>query len=298
MPRLDSPLVDFGISREERRSRPLIPNSVPTWQLPDPLINDDGEPQTVGEAAETYLRINQHNRNEENRTSRYEIARRRHYPRLLDADRMFQDSMDALTTALFVRMVSPFDGSGAILTPWEIEGLLCDSDLRTSVRQTIDYHLGGFDYEWAAVTTPTETGGTPYELMLIWIDDPDNEVRVDNLEPAMRRHLERCPIAHPEHHEYSEDGSGAIQIEHDPETVDEPPEQFTSIFAESDHTPYPPTIGALYIATQLPDLVVGDFYDPDRSFQGESEETLVEGAAIGWATPHHWVRYSSGVPSI
>lgn len=281
------------MSESERR---IAPEDIESWRLPDPFVNGEGQPLTVEEAKETYLRIVQSNRNSDQYTSRYEKARQYHYPRILDADRFFQDNFEGLTTCLLTRSTYPSHEPGNQPTPWEINEMLNGAGIRRSVREAIDYHLDDFEFEWVGVTTARVQDGTLYELIYLWINDPSNEVEVSHFEPALERHIERCPISDPENQRSQGDEiDRPIVIRHDPSTVEQEPEQFVSIFGSSEHTPFPPTAGALHVATKLPDLVVGDFYDNDRP---DPSSTLVRGAATGFAVDQPWVRYSSGIPDL
>ena len=276
----------------DRLSRKVAPEEVDTEQLPNPLA-DGGEPLSVEAAAEAYMKIQTYETNTEQRTSRYERALVK-YGRILEADRKFQEEYD-LTTAMLTRNVSPFDERGEWLTPWSIDEMLNGGGIRRSIREALNYHLGEFNFEWVAVTTPRETDGTPYELTYLWIDDPDNKVTVSHLEPSLERHLDRCPGARPENHSYRVDGTdGAITVRHDPPIASQTvPAKYPAIFAKSEYPPVPATQGALHVATNLADLVVGDIHNPRRE---DPKATLIEGAAAGWATPRDWFRASSGVP--
>lgn len=278
------------------RERQLVPEDFDATQLPDPLVDDDGEPLPLSEAATTYLRLVQYARNRDDYTSRYEIAKEYQYPRILEADRYFQDSFEGLTTCLITRSVVSPGTVDTRPTLWELNEMLNGSEIRRAVREALDYHLDAFDFEWVAVTTPERRLGAPYELIYLWINDPDDEISTSLLEPALRRHVERCPAADWENHEYSDDGTdGAIKIQHDPELASEEPEQFVSIFGATEHTPNPPTRGALHVATNLPDLVVGNYYDRETP---EPQPGLIHGATLGYAVSHNWVRFSNGVPAL
>lgn len=137
---------------------------------------------------------------------------------------------------------------------------------------------------------------TPRVSQSARVNDPDNVVEVSHLEAAIQRHIERCPHATEEDHQYQPDGSeGAIQIRHEPDLVQEEPERYVSIFNESEQTPNPPTTGALHVATNLPNLVVGDYYDDNKD---DPREMVIQGAAAGFAVPHDWVQFSNGIPAL
>lgn len=278
------------------RERRLFPEDFDASQLRDPFVDDDGEPLSLDEAADTYLRLELYALNRDDYTSHYEYAKQNHYPRILDADRYFQDSFEGLTTCLITRSVISPNEAGDQHTLWELNEMLNGAGIRRAVREALDYHLDAFEFEWAAVTTPESRLGVPRELIYLWINDPDNEISVSHLEPALRRHVERCPAADWEAHEYSDDGTdGAIQIQHDPELVNEEPEQYVSIFGATDNIPNPPTTGALHVATNLPDLVVGNHSDTETP---DPRRGLIHGATLGYVVSQDWVRYSSGVPAL
>jgi hypothetical protein len=60
-------------------------------------------------------------------------------------------------------------------------------------------------------------------------------------------------------------------------------------------SPYPNTLGAYYLATQLAHLQMGNLYAKDRD---DPPQALFEGAALSWATSRNWFRSSRGVPSL
>lgn len=220
------------------------------------------------------------------------------YPRILEADRRLQECYEGLTTAKLTRGLSPWDDYGERLTPWELDSMLNSGTIRRSIRNSLDYQFRqkrDFDFEWVGVTSVTETSGAPREYIYLWIEDPQNEVSADWLAPALEKHLARCENAAEVDHDYEDDGSdGAITVKQSPPLVSDPPESFFEIQEVSEAPSYPNTTGARFVAKQLVHLPIGDYYNSERK---NPSNTLIEGAALAWASPYRWFRTSGGVPN-
>jgi hypothetical protein len=284
-----------------RRGLPLAPESVKPSRLPEPFRSDKGRAVTVAEAGEIYLKVQRANWNDDSLTSKHERHKNQLYPRLLEADRQFRADYDELTTAMLTRRLSPLDDSGSWLTPWECNEMLHGGSVHRSVRQAINYQLDGFEYEWVAVTAPTESAGTPHEHIYFWIDDPDNEIRTDHLATGLEKHLKYCANAYEKHHQYRTDGTGgALTVQSDPGLIESIPAEFFTIEENSPTvqdtgTVLENTAGAQYLASQLAHLPLADFYDET---QPDPSPALFEGAALAWASPRDWFRASRGVPEL
>jgi len=252
---------------------------------------------TVDEARETYVKVERDAWGTDGRTSKHMRHKKDLYPRILEADRQFQDQYEGLTTAKLTRGISPWDDSGERLTPWEIDMMLNGGSVRSQVRNSLDYYLrgkGGFDFEWVAVTSVTRTTGTPREYIYLWIEDPENQVSTGHLAPALKKHLENCENAYDEDHAYDEEGTGGvITVQHSPALVSEHPEKLSEIFRKSEARDRPNTTGAQFVATQLVHLPVGDYSNSKRK---NPPDILLEGAALAWASPNRWFRASGEVP--
>jgi len=278
-----------------RELLPLAPSSIDATQLPAPL-RDGERPLSAEEARETYLLIERDTWNTDGHTSKHMRHLKELYPRILETDRQLQQQYEGLTTAKLTRGLSPRDESGNRLTLWELDEMLNDRDVRERVHSSLRYHLkerGEFEFEWVAVTSVTRIRGTPREYIYLWIDDPDDEVSVDHLSPALEKHLDGCENARREDHKYQQDGSaGAITIEHSPALVSDPPKKFFQIQKESETSGQPNTTGASFVAQQLVHLPVGDYANSQHK---NPPDTLLEGAALAWASPNKWFRASKGV---
>lgn len=276
----------------------MAPPSVDVNRLPKPLQDGDRS-LTVDEARETYLRIERASWKSGERTSRHMRHRKELYPRILESDRRFQEQYQGLTTAKLTRGLSPFDESEKRLTPWELDAMLNSGTIRRSVRETLDYHLSkkrNFDFESVGVTSVTQISGAPREYIYLWIDDPDNEVSADWLYPALDKHLNRCANAFEEDHAYHKDGgAGAITVRHSPPLASHSKDDFWKIQEASEEPSYPNTTGAKFVASQLVHLPVGDYANSKRS---NPSDTLLNGAALAWASPYRWFRASGGIPNL
>ena len=275
----------------------LTPSSVDIEDLPDPL-HDGTRSLTVDEARETYLQIERASWKSGKRTSKYMRHRKSLYPRILEADRRFQEQYKGLTTVKLTRGLSPFDESGERLTPWELDAMLNGGTIRRSVRENINYHLSekrDFDFESVGVTSVTQISGAPREYIYLWIDDPDNEVAADWLYPAFEKHIDRCANAFEEDHAYQDNGSaGVITVRHSPSLTSHSKADFWKIQENSKEPSYPNTAGAKFVACQLVHLPVGDYNNSNRS---NPSDTLLDGGALAWASPYRWFRASGGVPN-
>lgn len=284
-----------------RRKQPLAPERVDSSELPKPFRMEDGSVQSVEEAAETYLKVQKHNWNRDDVTSKHERHKKEIYTKIHQADRHFQHEYDGLTTAMITRRLSPLDENGDWLTPWECDELLHSDEVHSSFRRALDYQLDSYDYEWIAVTAPTTSAGTPHEHVYIWIDDPNNTTGVDHLSNALDKHLKYCDNAYSKDHEYRDDGShGAITYQHDPDQIGVTSIQFFTVEEqcptyEKCGIAYRTTQGAQYLASQLAHLPIANFYDPDEE---TPPQALFEGAALSWVTDHYWFRPSHGVPGL
>ena len=279
-----------------RENLPLIPPSVSTDCLPDPLSDGD-RPFTVAEARETYLKLERHAWKTDGLTSKHARHRKGLYPRILEADRRLQDEYEGLTTAMLTRRLSPLDGQGDWLTPWECVSLLHGGTVRRRVRRCLNRHVTP-RFEWVAVTAPTRSAGTPHEHIYLWIDDPENDVGVTDLAPALEKHLDSVTTAYERHHEYEPDGSGgAITVRHSPPCTRTVPERFFQIREASEASARPNTSGAFYLARQLAHLPVGDYANSERP---DPPDPLLDGAALAWASgdTYRWFRASQGVPTL
>jgi len=146
---------------------------------------------------------------------------------------------------------------------------------------------------WVAVTAPTKSAVTPHEHIYLWIDDPQNDVTAENLEPALAKYLEYCVNAYRDDHRYRSDGTdGAITFQHSLELADHIPDNILEII-DGETPARPNTTGVCYLSNQLAHLQLADMYS---SAKPDPPTPLIDGAVTCWLSPHHWFRTSSGFP--
>lgn len=244
-------------------------------------------PVTVERAASIYQAYVLARIARKGRTSKYERNLRKTYPQILAADRSFRSEYD-LTTVMLTRRVSPKDDNGEFFSPLLLNKALLSSTVRSKVMRKIRTHINSSDWEYVRVVAGTESAATPHEHIYLWIDDPDDNVGFDEFIPALDAHLEYSPLANPEHHPYGKNrDTGAIRICHDPPLAD-------NALTQRDEIDQANTRGALYVATQLPHLFVGQ---ARSGVQGTPKQTLIDTGAIAWASPNKWFTSSQGVSS-
>lgn len=261
----------------DRRQLPLIPDTVSVECLPVALRDGD-RPCTVGEGRDEYVPIERNWLNTDYKKSKH-WGHKKHYGGVHEAERRILKEYDNPKTVLLTRRLSPLDEYDNWLTPWECNQMLHGGAIRRSIRGALDYHLGDFEFEWFAVTSPTRSAATPHEHQYIWIDDPEDEITTVDIAPALDMHLKHCPNAYEKHHQYRRDGSyGAITVQHSPEI-----------------TSSGNTKGATYVLSQLAHLPIADLHDSSKD---DPPDTLIEGAVLAWVSGKnglHWFRSSSGV---
>jgi hypothetical protein len=165
-------------------------------------------------------------------------------------------------------------------------------DSWSRVRQSIYNRLSrtlDVDNEYVAVVTGTDNYATPHLHAVIYVDDPDDEIGPDDFDRALRRHVDECPGAFPEHHRYADDGSdGAVIVEHHPTTVDplqteKPPDTYA-------------TAASKYVATQLPHLPIAQWSSEteDSGWCDGVTHADLETGAWSWASPFDNYLHSKG----
>jgi hypothetical protein len=202
---------------------------------------------------------------------------------------------------MFTRRLSPTDDAGDWFSPLQLDLMLHNSAVMKRVRKALRHYLGSFEFEYLRVTAPTTSAATPHEHRYLWIDDPNDKITVEHIEPALQGHLSYCVNATGDHHEYDPAGeNGAITIRHAPPLVDQEPEKVAAVqrgskALEGVDARLKNTRGAQYLASQLAHMPLWNEFDSNES---DPERTLLEGGAIAKATPSKWFGTSNGVPKL
>ncbi len=252
---------------------------------------------TIERAKEAYVRYQSASHQHAERTSAYErhLAK---YASIMEADRRLQRAYSGLSTAMLTRRQSPLDEHGEWIKPVSLHSRLADTF--ASIRKSLNYHLGrkhGLEWEYLAVTAMTDSAATPHQHILLWVEDAENELHRNMLQPAVNNHVASVATAEHEHH-----GQGAVTLQHSPDRVDHVPAAYSAIrdqtrtVEQGEFGPNVPanTTVAQYVASQLPHLYLGHVLGESHGEQ-EHLETHLEGGAVAWASPYRTVCSSSGV---
>lgn len=287
----DPPIADY----ESRAELSLAPSTVDVDRLPEPL-RDGGEPLSVGEARDSYGKLESWNSNRED--TDYPPKHKQHlrlFARIMEADRLLQERFSGYqTTVMLTRRLSPLDSQDNWLTPWELCEMLLGGGISRSVRQAINYHLGSYDFEYVAVTSGTRKAATPHEHIYLWVDDPNDTIEPEMLRAALERHTERCANAYEKDHAVRADGNGgAITVRHETESYDKKPDNLKEIL-EGETPNYPNTRGAYYVASQLPHLPASGIGGSEKP---EPTNAELDAGVTAWLSPHRWFKSSGGFPT-
>lgn len=242
---------------------------------------------TVEKGGEIYLRYQKAALEDDEMTSMCERDRAK-YGKIMASDRRFREEYEGLTVMLLSLRLSPLGDDGWI-HPTRLDEMLQNPYER--VLRALRRQMSTFDrWEYVAVTTPTESAATPHTHLLVWVEDPDDEITPYHGGPALDKHLKYCANAYESDHQYDRDGDGgAIWVDHDPSTVDNPPEKFASL--AEDGRLKSNTAAAQYVSAQLPHLHLRDVFEPTR----DVPQPLIDGAVTDWASSNRWFAASSGV---
>jgi hypothetical protein len=258
---------------------------------------EGGEALTVGEARDSYCKIERSNYHSDNPKEQAKCKKGlKKYWRILEGGRRLRERYgDRLTMGMVTRRLSPLDDSGEWLTPWECNEMLHGGAIHRSMRDAWRYQLKNYNYKWVRVTAGTRTAGTPHEHILFWVEDGDDEITVDHFSTTLDKHLDHCQNAYEKHHTYRQDGTdGAITVQHSPSLLDTDPEKMAHLLVHTDAPPRRNTAGAQYLASQLSHVQMLDYFDSKKA---DPVDPLIDGAAIAWSSSHNWFRACDGFPA-
>jgi hypothetical protein len=288
--------------QSHRRSQPLAPTNIDVEKFPNPLLKcgcgecedhvnplhgeDEGfvaqeecphpKPVTIEEGAEVYRRTQIHNHVTNGVTSKAS-SHQYHYKKVLSTDVRLQEEWELTTALISLRLSPQKDGDWRI--PWGMDVAL--NTAFSKVRRSLNYRLREVDKEYVAITEVTRWFATPHIHLYIWVDDPEDDIVVDDLRPVVVKHVDAVKGATCDGHQIDDDGEeGAIRLSHDPPLADE---------VEWDGEN--PTRGAIYTAKSLPHLPLLNLFDAGETCR----QTSLEGGAMAWASPYDWFSSSRGV---
>jgi hypothetical protein len=259
---------------------------------------DQPRPMTLERAREAYLRYQRAAYNS-GMTSVLEDTETRH-GKILGAERDLLERYDDDVTVIFLSLrLSPVEYQNGERR-W-IEPVKLDQHLHggwQNVYETMKYHLGAFDYEYFAITTTTTSAATPHTHVVIWVDDPDDEVHIGMAESMVGSHVNNVRGAYDKDHPVEEGKSDAGIVFHDPPRVsfdgvdDETLGEIAS-HNEVGERVYRNTVPTYYAANQQPHWVLKNVYDAESDINSDSP--LVDDGPIAMAAPHDWIKSSDGI---
>lgn len=275
----------------------------------DPLAGDDSvfrdlrsareecsepQPVTMERAREAYLRYQKAAENGGEFPSLLQRTRAQH-GKLMDAERQVLDEMGDPTLLFLSLRLSPIEHDNDNrywVHPTRLDERL--QDAWEPVKRKLRRRLAGFDFEYAAITSVTTSAATPHKHVLIYVDDPDNEVGIEVAQSAVESHVNNCKGAYEDDHRVEKGNSDAGIVFYNPPVAEKVPEEtLLNILRYHDGDGFPSnTVPMLYIANQRPHWVIANVYDGTSDI--DADDVLVDGGAVAWAAQYDWFSSSRG----
>jgi hypothetical protein len=235
-------------------------------------------------AREAYLRYQRVATNRGEFPSLLQETRTQH-GKLLDAERQVLDRMIDPTLLLLSLRLSPVEsdnGDRYWVHPTRLDERLHDA--WEPVKKKLRRRLSEFNSEYVAVTAPTRRAATPHKHVLVYAEDPENEVGIEVAQSAVESHVNNCKGAYEEDHPVEKGQSDAGIVLHNPPAAE-----------KTDHHngEMPPvTVPMKYVADQRPHWVIENIDDETDDIN--ADDALVDGGAIAWASRYDWFSSSRG----
>lgn len=320
---IPNPLLECGCGECPDGVDPLADDTEPWRDVLSVAENCDAPiPMTIERAATTtyaYETAAYHS----DRTSRFERVRDTH-GRYMDAERELLERWNGeVTTGLLSLRIRPVDevpkgeveeGGGAnygLTSVADAEDDSTESDGGETVRRwwppvqidnrlhdgweyvrdRLRAHLESFEYGYCWVVGTTDSAATPHLHVLLWIRDPDEEITVEHLRPAVESFVRNTTGAYPDDHPVSPGESDAAVTRHDPPRCDGiDDDQLLHIYHERGDEGFPiNTAGFNYVMNQRPEWCMREVVENDDVGRGAVDYVDLDGAAIAWASPNDWI---------
>jgi hypothetical protein len=245
-------------------------------------------------AREAYLRYQRVATNDGEYPSLLQETRAQH-GRLLDAERQVLDRMTDPTLLLLSLRLSPVEsdnGDRYWVHPTRLDERLHDA--WEPVKKKLRRRLSEFNSEYVAVTAPTREAATPHKHVLVYAEDPENEVGIEAAQSAVESHVNNCKGAYEKDHPVEEGESDAGIVLHNPPIAEKVPDDtiLNILHYNDDEVPQMNTVQMLYVANQRPHWVIENVDDGTSDIN--EYDALVDGGAIAWASGYHWFSSSRG----
>ena len=291
---LPKPLVECGCGDCSEQADPLADDS---YVFRDVCYAQQkcSEPSSmsVERASEVYLIYQQAAKNDPIKTSLLERTRNQHGV-YIGAEQKLRERMDDPTVIFLSLRVSPTEvqhGRKRWIPPVALDNRLSDS--WRNVKSVLDYQLDDFWWEYCWVTATTDSAATPHRHVVVYVDDPNNEVSIEIPRAAVNSFVNNTQGAESSFHSVESEQSDAGNIFYDPPLA----EKANESRAYGIHgDPYRiPTVHLYYALNQRPHWALENVYDGTSDIHANSVD--VQGAAVAWASPNNWLGSSDGFPT-
>lgn len=288
------------LSHEERRDTRLHEREYNCSQLHDKVVeevNGDQVPMKLSKAREQYLGLKHNQMNTDGWYSPLDRAKDL-YGRALGGERELMEQI-ANPSLLFLSLrQSPVEYDRG--RRW-IEPLRLRSELNKAwgnVRQTLYRKLSGYDrYEYVWVCSYTRSAATPHLHVLVYVDDPDDELSISTARSAVNSYVKANDYADKQHHEVTKGESDAGIVTHSVPRDDDriPDDSYKEVLEHRDGDSFKPTSSfLLYMMTQYPHWVLSHVWDGSSDLH--AHDPLVDGATISFASQFDEYGSSRGFP--
>lgn len=161
------------------------------------------------------------------------------------------------------------------------------------VRDRLGDHLASFEWEYAWVVSTTESAASPHLHVYIWVRDPDDDLSVDHVRPAVESFVRNTRGADEEHHRVTAGESDAAVVETTPRRASIGDEQALYVFRERGREPFERnTAGYTYLLNQRPEWALKRVHSGESAKEDEREQ--LQGAGIAWVSGNDWIGSSAG----
>lgn len=295
------------LSHEQRRDTRLL-DVIDTEELEDKFGNPkekivetvDGDQvfKTVGDVKDTYLKLKHHEIEDQDKTSPLSRLRRQH-GRTLEGERQLLQSMESASILFLSLRQSPveYTRSGRQwVPPFRLRKQLADA--WSNVYQVLYNHLQDFPrWEYARMCGYTRSASSPHYHVVVWVDDPDNELSVSTARSAVDSYVKANDYADKQHHQVTKGKSDAGIVAHSvPRKTDRiPTDSYKRVLEHRDGDSFKLSSSfLLYMMTQYPDWVLSHVWDGSSDLH--AHDPLVDGATISWASQFDEYGSSRGFP--
>ena len=246
-----------------RSEAPLLAEDSPAESVPEEIVGC-----TLAEAVSVYKAHRKGEAANERFSSGTLHGRaQRRYAALLNADRKLRQAYDNPTVAMLT-LVGQAVSDGEWIPP--VEHTEAVTDPLNNFFATLRHHLGGYDWEYAAVRGATKQGVSHWHILL-WIDGNPS---LDTFAPAVKGFINNSDVSESKQHPLGE----AIK-------VNTTPSEGLNPIGKMDRERGTVSQFTRYVATQLPHV------SPVREL---SDAEAMQGA-IEWAARSQGFRTSSGI---